>query len=157
MTEEIERYRIEQARAWLERVRALSGYERTLRAQVDEQLGTIKAVRYDRDSVQTSPTDDAVMLAAAKHIETAELLAQIADEAAAVRDEAVRCIAQLSDPRCSQALQLYYIGADRPTWEQVCVEMSYSYAQVMRFADSGLSEIYGLMPARERDSVPRAL
>ena len=65
------------------------------------------------------------------------------DELCAVKTEILAAIGKLEDSRERLALQLYYI--DMKTWEEVCVEMTYSWKQMMRIRKKAISHVDEIM------------
>ena len=61
------------------------------------------------------------------------------DELCAVKTEILDTISKLEDSRERLALQLYYI--DMKSWEQVAVELNYTWRQTMRIRKSALANI----------------
>ena len=61
----------------------------------------------------------------------------------AVKTEILDTICKLEDSRERLALQLYYI--DMKTWEEVCVEMTYSWKQMMRIRKKAISHVDEIM------------
>ena len=158
MSEEYDRYRIAQAKAWLARVRKLASYERALRDIADQQLEMadgLKGIDYAADRVAASSDGDAIPRAVEAHMEAVASLLAIADEAARMIGEAAEAIARLDDPTEASALARYYLKGDR--WEQVCVDMCYSWQGIMAIQRRALLHVYEFMPACERDPMERAI
>ena len=65
------------------------------------------------------------------------------DELCAVKTEILDTICKLEDSRERLALQLYYI--DMKTWEEVCVEMNYSWKQIMRIRKRAIANVEALL------------
>lgn len=65
------------------------------------------------------------------------------DALCAVKTEILDTICQLEDSRERLALQLYYI--DMKTWEEVCVEMNYSWKQIMRIRKRAIANVEALL------------
>lgn len=65
------------------------------------------------------------------------------DALCAVKTEILDTICKLEDSRERLALQLYYI--DMKTWEEVCVEMTYSWKQMMRIRKKAISHVDEIM------------
>lgn len=61
------------------------------------------------------------------------------DALCAVKAEILDAISKLEDSRERLALQLYYI--DMKTWEEVCVELHYSWRQTMYIRKQAISHI----------------
>ena len=65
------------------------------------------------------------------------------DALCAVKTEILDTICKLEDSRERLALQLYYI--DMKTWEEVCVEMNYSWKQIMRIRKRAIANVEVLL------------
>ena len=61
------------------------------------------------------------------------------DELCAVKTEILDAIGKLEDSRERLALQLYYI--DMKSWEQVCVELHYSWRQTMYIRKQAIKNV----------------
>lgn len=159
MTEEFEQYRIAQAEAWLVRVRRLVSYRDALEESAAAQFALadgLKAVRYDKPLVRSTPSPDAIPNAVAHHEEMGGELKRIADEATARLKEAARALSQMGDPTEATCLHLYYVDA-LETWEHVCVRMHYTYDGMMKLRRRALLDAYDVMPHSERDPMPPAI
>ena len=78
MTPEFEQYRIEQAEAWLDKVRKSVAYAARLEESAEAQYARadgLKAMDYTRDRVKVPATSDAIPDAVAAHIEMGEKFA----------------------------------------------------------------------------------
>ena len=106
---------------WIER--EISALMRT-RDETRDRLTHITQ-SYDGDGAQT--TKDPHKFDALVELEYK--LDERIDELCAVKTEILDAIGKLEDSRERLALQLYYI--DMKSWEQVCVELHYSWRQTM--------------------------
>lgn len=152
MTEEIEKYRYAQARAWLEHIRDFGDEVARLqvlieseRARLDGVKGidyTVERVGGTRDLPDTADLVDKLF----EHIrEYAASLATYTDE----RAKAARALEGLADPRQRRALTLHYLQGR--TWVQVCDAMGYSKQRMMQIRQSGVLAAYDVMPHSWRD------
>jgi len=158
MDEELQRYRIEQAEAWLSRVRKLVGYERAMREAADTQYEMADGLRgmdYSRVQVSVSATPDAIPNAVIAHDEAGDSLASIADSARERITQAAMALNEMQDPTEAAALTLYYIACRK--WEEVCVELSYSWDGMMTMRRRALLHAYDVMPHSERDPMEPAI
>ena len=157
MDEELQRYRIEQADAWLTKVRRLVAYEKALveaaRTQFEMADG-LRGLDYSRIQVTTSPTPDAIPDAVIAHDEAGDSLASIAESAGERIRQAAEALAKMDDPTEAAALTLYYVACRK--WEQVCVEMDYSWDGMMKLRRRALNSAYDVMPHYEKDAIPTA-
>ncbi len=72
-----------------------------------------------------------------------------------VQYEAHQAIKRLEDGRHKQLLWSHYV--DRASWEQIAVDMSYSYEYVRKeLFEASLEALYGTMPEEWRRNFPRA-
>lgn len=94
---------------------------------------------YDGDGAQT--TKDPHKFDALVELEYK--LDERIDELGAVKTEILDAIGKLEDSRERLALQLYYI--DMKTWEEVCVEMNYSWKQIMRIRKRAIANVEALL------------
>jgi hypothetical protein len=153
MTDGWEDYRRAQAGAWLEGCRSAIHYERTLREQADAQLEAADGLRgldYSRVTVSKSRTPDAIADAVADHIELAERIASVAEDAKRRLAEAHAAVSQL-DGAEAECLTLYYLDERRHTWDWVAGRMNYSLSRMYDIRAAALLHAYDVMPARERD------
>ena len=158
MDEELQRYRIEQAEAWLSKVRKLVAYEKSMRRAAETQFELadgLKGVDYSHEQVSSSPTADAIPNAVIAHEEAAASLVEIAESAKERIAQAAEAIDRMDDPTEAAALTLYYIACMK--WEAVCVEMNYTWDGMMTLRRRALSHVYDVMPHSERDAVPPAI
>ena len=156
MTPEFEQYRIEQAEAWLDKVRKSVAYAARLEESAEAQYARadgLKAMDYTRDRVKVPATSDAIPDAVAAHMEMGEKFAEIAQDAKRKAVEAAEAIARMDDPTEASCLHLYYVDA-LETWEHVCVRMHYTYDGMMKLRRRAMLHAYDVMPHRERE--PRA-
>lgn len=155
--DELERYRHDQARAWLEHVRALRVAVSRSQAMVEvmERIAdAVGGVDYSRERVDggagARPIEEAIM-------RLEDQRAQWAANRAAYGAEAVDAsnrIAALADPNEVLALTLHYL--DGETWEQVAYRMGYSEQRIYQIRESGVVHCWEVMPLEWRDRVPRA-
>lgn len=158
MTEEYDSYCIAQAKAWLAKVRRLAAYERAMRDIAERQLEMadgLRGIDYSADRVSTASDGNAIPRAVEAHLEAMADLAAIADDAARRIAEAAAVVDAMDDPTEAAALARYYLGGD--SWEQVCVDMGYTWQGMMAIQRRALLHVYPLMPARERDPLPPAV
>ena len=81
-----------------------------------------------------------------KLVELIDQLDEMTDEYADVKNEIIRTIMQVEDANQRNVLTLYYTVKDSKTkkpltWEQVAVEMDYSWKQTRRFHAKGLAAV----------------
>lgn len=152
MDEELQRYRVEQAHAYLERIRKLGEDCAFLQAEVDdarERASGLTGIDYSRDQVSTTPNDDAMVdaVTAVKQAvrEYALKLAEYIDE----RKRASDAMMDMSDSSEVAALKLRYcLGKD---WHDISKFLGYSYDGVMKLRRRALLDYYDVMPSNERD------
>lgn len=102
-----------------------------------------RAIQYDRDRVQTSPTDK-VSEIICKVIDLEEQIERLQLEKAKLVMEINAAVEQLEDEKEAMILTAYYIR--RLTMEQVAAEMGYSLQHTYRLRKCGvqhISEIIG--------------
>ena len=149
MDEELQRYRSEQAHAYLERIRKLGDDCAALQDEVDDAYDRVGGIDYSRDDVMVSPNDEAMVEAVEsikqKIRDYVVKLAEYADERMRASDALMR----MDDYTEAKALRLHYL-LDRD-WEKVCVEMHYTYDGMMKLRRRALCSYYDVMPHTERD------
>ena len=157
MDEELQRYRADQAHAYLERIRRLGEGCAGMQALVDDardRASGVRGIDYSRDRVQTSPTDDAMVNAVDEIRSRIRDYVAVLAEYEAERKRANDALTGMEDYTEAKALRLrYLLGRD---WEQVCVEMHYSYDGMMKLRRRALASYWEVMPACERDPMPMA-
>lgn len=94
---------------------------------------------YDGDGAQT--TKDPHKFDALVELE--DKLDELIDRLYATKTEILGVIDKLEDRREFLALKVYYI--DMKTWEEVCVEMTYSWKQMMRIRKKAISHVAEIM------------
>lgn len=90
---------------------------------------------YDSDGAQT--TKDPHKFDALVELE--DKIDELIDRLYATKTEILGVIDKLEDRREFLALKVYYI--DMKTWEEVCVEMTYSWKQMMRIRKKAISHV----------------
>ena len=159
MVEAYEQYCIDQAEAWLSKVRRTVGYSKRLEesaAIVMARADNLKAMRYDEVRVKSSPTPDAIPNAIILAEEMGVTLSEIAGESRERVLQAARALSRMDDANEATCLQLYYVDAVR-TWEMVCVNMNYSYDGMMKLRRRALLHAYEVMPHSEREPIHPAI
>lgn len=148
---EYERYKYDQARAYLEHVRALSCRTQALRAEVDAQrelADGVKAMRYGE--VGGGGADGDRMAETVARLQElvrgycAELSVYVSEQQAA--HERVKLMER---PEHAQAITGYYLLGR--TWERVCVDMGYTWDGMMSLRRRAVSAFYDVMPCEWRD------
>ena len=151
--EELQRYRIEQAEAWLVRVRKTAGYAKRVSESAEAVMAradNLRGIDYSAVSVSTSPTADAIPDAVILAEELGETMQVISATARDRVTAAAEALSRMEDPTEATCLQLYYVDA-YDTWERVCVDMHYSYDGMMKLRRRALLSAYDVMPHSERD------
>ena len=159
MDEELQRYRTDQAEAWLMKVRKAVGYAKALEESAAYHFAAadnLKSMDYSAIRVTTSPTPDQIPNAVIAHIEAGKALGEVAASASERIAQAARALSQMDDATEAMCLQLYYVDA-LETWEHVCVRMHYTYDGMMKLRRRALLHAYDVMPHVERDAIPTAL
>lgn len=159
MDEELQRYRIEQADAWLSKVRKTVAYSKKLEesvAIIKQRADNLRGMDYSRDSVKASPTPDAIPDAIILADEMRDTMQDISENARERVNQAARALASMDDPTEATCLMLYYVNAC-DTWERVCVDMHYTYDGMMKLRRRALNSAYDVMPHSERDPMQPAI
>lgn len=157
MDEEYERYRIDQAHAYLERIRKSGEDCAGIRQQVEdarERAAGLKGIDYSAVKVSTSSTatlDDAVARIFDSISEYVTALAGYEDE----RHTATIALDRMDDATEAKVLRLRYLCGWE--WERVCVDMHYSWQGMMSLRRRALCSFYDYMPIGEREPMHPAI
>lgn len=148
---EIDRYKYDQARAYLEHVRALSCRTQALRAEIEAQrelADGVKAMRYG-ECGSASPQPDRMADTVARLQKLVqgycEELARYVDE----QETAHGCVMLMERPEHAQAIASYYLLGR--AWERVCVDMGYTWDGMMSLRRRAITAFYDVMPVEWRD------
>lgn len=76
-------------------------------------------------------------------VELEDKIDELIDRLYATKTEILGVIDKLEDRREFLALKVYYI--DMKTWEEVCVEMNYSWKQIMRIRKRAIANVEALL------------
>lgn len=155
---EIEQYRYEQAKEWLEHVARLKHAADAARDMMEMFWAiaeNVKAIDYSREHVSGSPEMKRLEDSIAKVEDAAAQWA--ANQSAFVHEavDAAERISRLDDAVERRALLLHYV--DGKTWEHVCVQMDYSWQRMMEIRKSAVLHVYEFVPTQWRDPVHMAL
>ena len=158
MNDEYRNYRIEQAHAYLERIRNMGDDCAALQEEVDdarERASGVTGIDYARDRVSTSASDDGMVNAieSIRHAirEYAVKLSELLDE----RKRASDAMDKMDDYTEAKALRLRYICGWK--WGRVCTEMDYTWDGMMKLRRRALCSYWDVMPMSERDPVQPAM
>lgn len=157
MTEEFERMKADEARAWLRHVRDLGMRVRGLQASIDDARSRLlpAGVAYDKNGGGSGCYADAMPDGVAK---VQELIADYATELAALVDEqrvARECIAKVGNAMWRETLEGYYLRGE--CLELIAVNLGYSYESVKKYHRRGLAEVWAYMPSEWRTPMAPAL
>lgn len=106
------------------------------------------------DKVATSATADAIPDGVAK---LRELISRYATELIEYREltEEMHNRLQMIDSVECEALKQHYLLL--VPWEQLCVDMHYTYRGMMKVRRRGLLQLYDVMPVEFKDVLPKAI
>ena len=148
-------WRVEQAHAYLERVRRMGADCAGLRRLVEDaraNLGAVRGLDYSRGGGSQTAGDDAIVneIAAVQESVASYVtkLAEYEDE----RHRAAMAVDRMPDPTEARVIRLRSLLGWK--WENICVEVGYSYDGIMKLRRRALVSFYEVMP---RDAIPRAL
>ena len=158
MDDEYRTYRIEQAHAYLERIRKMGDNCASLQQEVEDartRAEGVTGIDYSKDMVQVTANDDAMVNAierihAVMRAYTVKL-SEMLDE----RKRASDSLNLMDDYTEARALRLRYICNWK--WERVCTEMNYSWDGMMSLRRRALCSYWDVMPVSERDQIPKAI
>lgn len=95
------------------------------------------AIRYDRDKVQTSPSDT-ISDRMAELADYEELLKSKIRKLTAKRQRAQLMVDRIPDSKERQVLDLYFLSSTRPKMPDVADRIGYSREQTYRYYSAGL-------------------
>lgn len=151
-------YKIDQAHAYLERIRKLGEDCAALQAEADDardRASGLKGIDYAKDRVQVSPSDDGMVDAIERiHATIREYvlkLSELLDERKAASD----ALMLMDDYTEARALRLRYICNWK--WERICTEMNYTWDGMMTLRRRALNSYWEVMPLSERDPMQPAI
>ena len=158
MTPEYRQYRIDQAHAYLERIRQQGDDCAGLKQQVDDardRASGLKGIDYSAIRVQTSPSGDAIPNAIDYIMESIRGYVTVLADYEAERMRANESLMSMPDQHEAKALRMrYLLGWE---WEKVQNAMGYkSLGGIMKLRDRALCSYFDCMPADERDAMPVA-
>lgn len=158
MDQEFIDYRIEQATAYLEKVRKMAVRLISLNANIEEQKAIasgLTGIDYSRDIVSTSPTDDKMPNCVWKILQLVDDLEALHDEYDSRIRMALSAIERMKSSECAAAIEMHYIaGKD---WASVAAALGYTKPGMMTLRKRALNEFYDVMPLTQRDPIPEAI
>lgn len=159
MTEAFDQYRIDQAEAWLSKVRKVVGYAKKLEEQAANQYARadgLKAIDYSAIRVSMPLYVDQIPDAIAAHEEAGDSISVIARSARERVEQAEAALSRMDNLHEVTCLRLYYISTIG-TWEQVGDAMGYRRDGMMTLRRKALLHAYDVMPYTEREPVHPAI
>ena len=158
IVDEYANYKIDQAHAYLERIRKMGEDCAALQAEVDDardRAGGLKGIDYAKDRVKSSPTDDAMVDAIERiHVAIRDYVVKLS-ELLDVRKAASDALNLMDDYTEAKALRLRYICNWK--WERICTEMNYTWDGMMTLRRRALNSYWDVMPLQERDPLQPAI
>ena len=151
MNDELQRYREQQAKAYLREIRELFIHVKALEAEIESQreLATgLTGVDYSKPGAGQAAGRDAVPNAVARLIELTTRACMELEACVAMQDEARRCLEEMGGVE-ADVLKLRYVAA-KP-WKDVSLALGYSVPYVKELCKDGLFCFYDYMPAHRRD------
>lgn len=101
-------------------------------------------IRYDKDSVQSSPEDHMLETVSRYSKDMAKYRRQLERHLRTIapkRSRAIAMIARLQDPAQRQVLELFFLDSRRLTMQQVADEMVYSVRQTYNIYQAALKRL----------------
>lgn len=144
------------SKAYLDYIRSLNLRIQTLQESIERQRALMlpSGIAYS-ESVSQSTQGDTIEQGI---IKLADLITTYCTELAEYVEQemiAHRVFESLSKPEYTAAMTKYYLQGK--SWEQVCVEMGYSWQGMMTLRKKAIQEVYGLMPEEwRRYTIPKA-
>lgn len=159
MDEEMQRYRVEQARAYLESITSIHKQLGALEArarELRERASGVKGIAYDRDLVRTSPYGDAIPDAIADLEKIAGKAEEKAVELAEMVDECSTALESLGGWK-SALLDLHYLGCVPLVKIGTMDEWKHNRQYMSLLHLQALDSFYDHMPHHRRDPIHRAV
>lgn len=125
------------AKQWLNRARRIDREIRTLEEVISSTRGRLESVTqsYSGDGAQSTKDPHKFD----RLVELESLVNEKIDEQIQIKTEILEAISQIRDRRQRIVLTEYYLNMK--TWEQVAVEINYSWRQVMNIHGRALQEM----------------
>ena len=140
-------WRVEQAHAYLERVRRMGADCAGLRRLVEDaraNLGAVRGLDYSRGGGSQTAGDDAIVneIAAVQESVASYVakLAEYEDE----RHRAAMAVDRMPDPTEARVIRLRYLLGWK--WERICTDTDYSWQGMMKLRRRALLGFYEVMP-----------
>lgn len=129
------------AKQYLNRVRRVDGEIEALLRLVSKTRESLTSITqaYDKDGAQSTKDPHRYD----KLVEIESLVDEKIDEQIALKAEILGTISRLEDRRLRLVLMEYYV--EMKTWEQVAVDLNYSYMHTTRLHGYALNEVQKLI------------
>lgn len=155
--DEFEKYRYEQARAWLDHVKGLQRaceHSGDLIRVFERIADAVKGIDYTSEHVSGTPTARGIedALARLDDLRT-QYEADRTEYGAEAADAASRLSGLVDKDECRALIKHYCDGQE---WADVARDMHFSEARIYEIRRSGVLAAYGVMPPEWRDRIPRA-
>ena len=157
-TEEFNRYKRDQAAAWLGGIRKLNARIKTLQQEIDAQRELASGLTcnsYDGMPHNSNSSADSIPNAVIRINEMVSAYCGELLQYVERQSEAHKAIQRIEDDHCRAALTSYYLLSH--SWEKVCEELKYSWDGMMKLRRRALVEAYEVMPPSERDPLHPAI
>lgn len=157
LEEEYARYRADAARAYMEHVRSLGLRMQSLREEIERERSLLlpQGVAYSSQPKSPNAYGDAIPDGLDRLQRLVEGYCAELSGYAAERQRAHEAVSRIARPERREALRGHYLAGK--AWERVCVDMGYSYRNMMNISRAALSELYDFMPHEWRDPVYSAI
>jgi len=136
------------AREWLNRARYADREIKSLENTIACERERITSITPKLGGNTTSGSKDPHKFD--HYVELLDELEQKLNECYALKAETFAVIKRLRDPRYRSVLQAYYVRGC--TWEQVAVELNYSFRQVVRLRKAAIKEVEQYIPSGAQDA-----
>lgn len=106
--------------------------------ELREAMDGLRAIRYDQDKVQSSPSGDPILEGLVKIERQKDSIAKDITGLVALSDDIVNRIGRMKSPALMDLLMRRYIKDE--SFEQIAVDMNYSYKTTLNYHGDALLE-----------------
>ena len=104
--------------------------------KIREDITSIKGIAYDKDRVQSSPTDDGILKKVIQLQKIGKNISDLIVKRTKIRNQIINEITMMPNRVHMNVLHKYYV--DGKTFELIAVEMGYSYDRIIHIHSEAL-------------------